>query len=135
MINSISGCSPGKAQAMKGVLEHCVRMLVLLSFASALQAGTNSSPQVFTITAKRFSFQPAEITVESGRPVMLQVTSEDVTHGLKCNDLKFNIAVHKGRTTELTFTPHQVGRFVARCSHFCGMGHGSMTFVINVVEK
>lgn len=120
---------------MKRVLKHCLPILALLSVASAMHARTDSSPQVFTVTAKRFSYQPAEITVQNGRPVVLQVTSEDVTHGLKCKDLSFEVAIHKGRTTEVTFTPTRIGRFVARCSHFCGMGHGSMIFIINVVGK
>lgn len=120
---------------MKRTLEHCLGLLILLLLAFPLHAGTDSSPQVIAVTAKRFSFQPAEITVEKGRPVVLQLTSEDVTHGLKCKDLDFDIAIHKGRSVQVTFTPSQAGRFIARCSHFCGMGHGSMTFVINVVDK
>lgn len=120
---------------MKRTCKRCSWILILFAIPSALLAGGDSSPQVFTVTAKRFSYQPAEITVQNGRPVVLELTSEDVTHGLKNKDLHFNVAIHKGRTTEVTFTPHQTGRFVARCSHFCGMGHGSMTFVINVVDK
>lgn len=120
---------------MKRTCKHCLWMLVLLAIPAALSAGTDPSPQVFTVTAKRFSFQPAEITVQNGRPVVLELTSEDVTHGLKSNEFHFKVAIHKGHTTEVTFTPHQAGRFVARCSHFCGMGHGSMTLVVNVVGK
>lgn len=98
-------------------------------------AANDASPQRFNVTAKRFSYDPAQITVENNRPVVLELTSEDVTHGLKSKELDFNVTVHKGRTAEVTFTPHRAGRFVARCSHFCGVGHGSMTLVINVVDK
>ena len=108
---------------------------MLLSLATALHAGNDSAPQRFNVTAKRFSFGPQEITVQDGNPVILELTSDDVTHGLKCKEFGFNVAIHKGHTTEVTFTPHHAGRFVARCSHFCGRGHGSMIFIINVVDK
>lgn len=108
---------------------------MLLSLARAVHVGNGSAPQRFSVSAKRFSFEPPGITVEDGKPVVLGLTSDDVTHGLKCTELGFNVVIHKGHTTELTFTPHRAGRFVGRCSHFCGMGHGSMTFVINVVDK
>lgn len=120
---------------MNRVAVHGLKMLFLLSLASVLHAGADTSPQRFEVAAKRFSFQPAQITVQMGRPVVLELTSGDVTHGLKSKEFQFNVTIHKGQTTEVTFTPHEVGRFVARCSHFCGMGHGSMTFIINVVDK
>lgn len=120
---------------MKRVAVHCSKILFLLSIASAQHAIADSSPQRFEVAAKRFSFQPEQITVQVGRPVVLELTSEDVTHGLKSKEFRFNMTTHKGQTTEVTFTPRESGRFVARCSHFCGMGHGSMTFVINVVDK
>jgi cytochrome c oxidase subunit II len=120
---------------MKHAGKHCLRILLLLSFAPAAMAGTDSSPQRFHIAAKRFSFEPGQIAVEDNRTVILQLTSEDVTHGLKSKDFNFNVAIHKGQTTEVTFTPHRAGRFIARCSHFCGVGHGSMILVIDVVDK
>lgn len=115
--------------------KYCLTILLTLLLAPVVMAGGDTWPQRFNVTAKRFSFQPEQITVEDNRPVILEITSDDVTHGLKSKDFNFNATIHKGQTTEVTFTPHQAGRFVARCSHFCGMGHGSMTFVINVVDK
>jgi len=111
---------------------------ILLPFALLLSPGfarQNPEPQRFQIVARRYSYQPSEITVVKGRPVVLELTSDDVTHGLKCKELGFKVTLHKGKTTEVTFTPLETGRFVGRCSHFCGMGHGSMTLVIDVVEK
>lgn len=112
-----------------------VKILLLFSLASVLVANADSSPQRFNVVAKRFSFQPEQITVQDRRPVVLELTSEDVTHGLKIKELNVNVIVRKGQTKEVTFTPDHAGRFVGRCSHFCGMGHGSMTFVINVVDQ
>lgn len=110
-----------------------IALIFLLS--TALLAGPVVPAHHFTITAKRFSFQPSEITVQKGIPVILELTSLDVTHGLKCKQLGFNVTIHKGQTTEVKFTPTETGHFLGRCSHFCGIGHGSMTLVINVVDK
>lgn len=110
-------------------------LILLFSLAPVVTSGSDTSPQRFNITAKRFSYEPSEINVVDHRKVILELTSEDVTHGLKCKELDFNATVHKGRTMEVTFTPQHAGRFVARCSHFCGLGHGSMTLVITVVDE
>jgi cytochrome c oxidase subunit II len=120
---------------MNRMLRPMLAILPVL-LCSVIQTARSTSPlQTFTITAKRFSFQPDEITVQKGRPVILDLISKDVTHGLKCKELGVNATIHKGQTTEVKFTPHEAGRFVGRCSHFCGIGHGSMTLVINVVDK
>ena len=114
----------------------CSLIILLASvLASASLAGPGVTPQRITIVAKRFSYQPDQITVQKGRPVILDLTSEDVTHGLKLKDFGIKVTIHKGKITEVEFTPEQTGRFVGRCSHFCGMGHGSMTLVINAVDK
>lgn len=110
-------------------------LLLPLASIEAARAGQAPSPQHFTIVAKRFSFSPGEITVQKGRPVILDLTSLDVTHGLHFKEFDLHVTIRKGKTTEVEFTPTQTGRFVGRCSHFCGIGHGSMTLAIDVVDK
>jgi cytochrome c oxidase subunit 2 len=58
----------------------------------------------------------------------------DVTHGLKIEafDVKSD-DIKKGKETEIRFTPQETGHFEAKCAHFCGKGHGSMTLQIDVV--
>jgi cytochrome c oxidase subunit II len=119
---------------MKLFAKSLTAVLMLSLVAVALRARQAVAPQEIAITAGRYAYQPDEITVHKGQPVILELTSEDVTHGLECKELGFEVTIHKGRATEAKFTPQETGRFVARCSHFCGMGHGSMTLVINVVD-
>src|SRR5262249_40135747 len=38
-------------------------------------------PRVVAVTAKRFEFEPKEVHVKKGESVVLEVTSQDVTHG------------------------------------------------------
>jgi len=71
--------------------------------------------------------------VKAGQPVVLVLKSLDVAHGLRIGDLGVDIKVKAGETTEVTFTPSKTGDFSGHCSVFCGLGHGSMTFMLHVV--
>ena len=93
-----------------------------------------STPRRVEVTAKRFAFEPTEITLKKGEPVDLVLKSQDVPHGLRFRELKLDVHVSKGGTTEAHFTPDQTGTFIGHCSVFCGMGHGSMTLKLHVVD-
>jgi cytochrome c oxidase subunit II len=86
------------------------------------------------ITARRFAFDPGEITLKKGEPVVLVLKSADVAHGLRFRDLDVNVKVGAGGTAEVSFTPQKTGDFVGHCSVFCGSGHGSMTVKLHVVD-
>jgi cytochrome c oxidase subunit 2 len=103
--------------------------LALSGFAPAPDA-----PRRIDVSVKKFAYTPAEITVKKGEPVVLILTSEDVTHGLKFKELNLNTKVDKGKPSELAFTPDKAGDFVGHCSVFCGSGHGSMTLTLHVTE-
>jgi cytochrome c oxidase subunit 2 len=86
------------------------------------------------VVAKRFSYQPSEITVKKGEPVLLVVTSQDVGHGLRIRELNVDLKTPKsGGTAQVQFTPNLTGDFVGHCSVFCGAGHGSMALTLHVV--
>jgi cytochrome c oxidase subunit II len=92
------------------------------------------APRVVSITAKRFSFEPNEITLKKGEPVTLQITSNDVTHGFFLRPLKIDEDIEPGKTTSVTVTPDKAGKFTLICDHLCGIHHGSMRMTVNVVE-
>ena len=92
------------------------------------------APKRIEVTAKRFTYEPAEITVKKGEPVVLVIKSADVAHGLRFRDLDLNAKIDKGGTAELKFTPDKTGDFVGHCSVFCGSGHGEMTLTLHVVN-
>jgi cytochrome c oxidase subunit 2 len=115
-------------------------MLVPLLMIAAAFVPLNSNvraqaaPQRIEITAKRFEFVPAEITVKKGQPVVLVIKSADVAHGLRFRDLNLNVKIDAGGTAELPFTPDKTGDFVGHCSVFCGSGHGGMAMTMHVVN-
>jgi cytochrome c oxidase subunit II len=108
----------------------------------ALTATVLGSPRKATTSAKhieivasRFSFSPNEITVKRGDPVTITVRSTDVTHGLVIEALGVRTNhIKKGQPEDLTLVPETAGTFQGKCAHFCGKGHGSMTFTVHVVE-
>jgi cytochrome c oxidase subunit 2 len=109
----------------------CLAMgsLTLSGFSSAQDA-----PRRIEVSVKKFAYTPAEITLKKGEPVVLVLTTEDVSHGLKFKELNLNAKFDKGKPAELAFTPDKTGDFVGHCSVFCGSGHGSMTLTLHVTE-
>jgi len=115
----------------KTVLLSCLAMgsLTLSGFAPAPDA-----PRRVEVSAKKFVYSPAEVTLKKGEPVVLVLTTEDVGHGLKFKELGLDSKFNKGKPGELAFTPDKAGDFVGHCSVFCGSGHGSMTLTLHVTE-
>lgn len=107
-------------------------LTVMLSFTSVVWA--QAAPRTIEITVKRFSYDPGEITLKKGQPVVLVLKSADVAHGLRIRDLDVNIKVKAGGTAEARFTPEKTGDFIGHCSVFCGSGHGSVILKLHVVD-
>jgi cytochrome c oxidase subunit II len=114
---------------------------ILPMFALALLAGVSyarhddaSSPKIIELKAKRFTFTPGEITLKKDEPVVLRLSTEDVTHGLSLEQLQIDATIEPGKISDVAITPRQTGKFVAACNHFCGAGHRNMRLAINVVE-
>jgi cytochrome c oxidase subunit 2 len=119
---------------MKLNLKMVTITLSALALTATVLGRQATSPQHIDVVARRFSFEPSEITVKKGDPVILTVHSEDVTHGLVIEQLGIRTEVKKGQAEDLTLTPETAGTFQGQCAHFCGKGHGSMTFTVHVVE-
>jgi cytochrome c oxidase subunit 2 len=97
-------------------------------------SSAEESARRIEITARRFTFDPTEITLKKGQPIDLVVKSLDVAHGLRFRDLNLEMKVPKSGTAELRFTPEKTGDFVGHCAVFCGAGHGGMELTLHVVE-
>ena len=109
-------------------------IFVALLFCFSLSAGPET-PRRIEISASKFAYSPNEITLKKGEPVVLVLRSTDVTHGLTVPDLGINTTeIKKGKDSEIPLTPEKTGHFAGQCAHFCGAGHGSMTFQVEVTE-
>ena len=109
-------------------------LLLLCYLREVPPAHAAQTPRRIEVTAKRFEYVPAEISIKKGEPVVLVLHSTDVAHGVKFAELGLKADIGTAGTSELPFTPDKVGTFVGHCSHFCGSGHGTMTLTMHVTE-
>jgi cytochrome c oxidase subunit II len=111
-----------------------VGALTTAAFVAHTARAQDAAPRRIEIIAKKFSFDPGEITLKKDQPVVLVLKSADVAHGLRFRELDVNVKVKAGGTEEVQFTPEKTGDFIGLCSVFCGSGHGSMNLELHVVE-
>ncbi len=121
---------------MHGKQIHLFLLAAALTIAgqSAPTARAEAAPHRIEVTAKRFAFEPGEITLKKGEPVVLVLKSADVAHGLRIRDLNIAVKVDAGGTAQVQFIPQKTGDFIGHCYVFCGRGHGSMAFTLHVVN-
>ena len=88
--------------------------------------------RIFHVDASSFAFSPAELKVNPGDQVTIELTSSDVVHGLYLDGYDLQISADPGQTTELTFIADQAGSFRFRCSVTCGDLHPFMIGKLHV---
>jgi cytochrome c oxidase subunit 2 len=69
----------------------------------------------------------SELHLPLGRPVRLEITSEDVIHSFWVPNFLAKRDATPGRVSELMFTPTELGTFPVLCAELCGAGHAIMT--------
>jgi cytochrome c oxidase subunit 2 len=116
---------------VKGTFALALALVLALVLPVLLSA--DEATRTVEITAKRFEFVPATVTLKKGETARLRVKSDDVTHGLFLRALKIDTDLVPGEVQELTVTPQVAGTFTAICHHFCGAQHGNMKLIV-VVE-
>jgi cytochrome c oxidase subunit 2 len=94
---------------------------------TAQQPGANPQVKEFTVVARRFSFDPAVITVQQGDTVRITASSADVVHGLALPDFNVNLRLEPGAQPQTaTFVADKKGTFTFYCNVYCGAGHTDM---------
>lgn len=111
----------------------------------------NQNVQVISVTAKKYSYTPAEIHVKKGTKVQLRITALDHQHGFKINvypdggntkgseGLEFTSpkdcwTIPKGQTVTIEFVAKTPGSYPFKCCKFCGFGHMGMKGEVIVDE-
>ena len=114
--------------------DRTLALLALLALLPVTRSAGADMPRVVEIVAKRFQFTPDEVVLKKDEPVILRLTSQDVTHGFYMKKLGIDATIEPGRTTDVELTPREAGRFLTICDHFCGAGHGNMKMTLVVEE-
>jgi len=98
----------------------------LAGAALAAAFATADTPRIVRITAKKFTFEPREVALKLGEPVVLELETLDREHGFDCPALGLRADLAPGRAVRLPLTPAKAGRFGFLCNIFCGDGHDEM---------
>jgi cytochrome c oxidase subunit 2 len=114
-----------------GVLAAAATAGVVLSQTPPSQT---SGERVIRITAKRFTYEPAEVTLVRGQPVVLELVSLDRSHGFRVPTLNIREEIPEGGVAHVRIVPERAGRFFFACDVFCGSGHEEMEGDIIVTE-
>lgn len=139
----------GYALALVGMIVY----LVTLSF-SANASFWRDPPAVLRVRVTAFQWcwrfqyvgQPVSIAgrcaggpvptlvLPAGEPVRLDLTSLDVLHGFWLPGLKVKMDVYPGHVNSFTLTLRD-GKWLGRCSQFCGLYHYGMMFYLRAVPR
>ena len=104
---------------------------ITLTLAALAWSGTSIAqtpePRTIEVLARRFAFEPPEITVAVGEPIRLVVRSGDGVHGIEIKKVKVNKEIPRGGApVTIDFTATEAGRFPILCSEYCGDAHADM---------
>jgi cytochrome c oxidase subunit II len=110
-------------------------LAVIFLFANTTSSrAQDPEPKVIEIHAKKFAYEPAEITLHKGETYKLHLTSDDSPHSLRINALNLNAKMKAGEFNDVLFTPDQMGDFKADCGVYCGAGHKTMSMTVRVIQ-
>jgi cytochrome c oxidase subunit II len=99
----------------------------------ALGVRAQSAPRVIPVVARKFTYDPDEITLKVNEAVVFRLTTLDVVMGFSLPDFGLRATILPGQTGELAFTPGKTGAFTFLCDVFCGSGHENMEGTLHVV--
>src|SRR3989442_4570505 len=121
---------------MKRIIRLTARaVLAAVGMAAGRQAAVPAgAEQVVHMTAKRFEYNPSEITLKTGVPVILEITALDRDHGFKIPEFNVRADLKSGEVTRFRILPDRTGRFEVRCDAICCSGHEDMAGEIVVVD-
>ena len=99
-----------------------------------------------TVTGRQFQwtfgYPDANVEVRDGslrlpigRPLVFDVTSEDVIHSFWVPDLYGKIDANPGRVNHIWFQARDPGTYRGVCAELCGGGHANMLFQVEVMTE
>ncbi len=90
--------------------------------------------KLIKVSARRFIFPPANITLKKGETVDIELSTADVLMGFSVPDMNARSDIPPGQVMHVKLTPDKVGTFTFLCDIFCGSGHENMNGTITVVD-
>ncbi|HSL22806.1 MAG TPA: cupredoxin domain-containing protein [Vicinamibacterales bacterium] len=104
--------------------------------ARARQVTSGGDVKTIDVTASRFQFEPATISVAQGDTVRLRLRSADRSHAFAIKAFRVKALIPKGgETVTVEFVADQAGTFAFTCAEYCGTGHSGMKGRLVVLAK
>jgi len=82
--------------------------------------------RLFQLRAGQYAYAPAELHVNPGDTVTIELTSSDTVHGLYIDGYGVAVESDPGQAATLTFVADRSGSFRFRCNVTCGALHPFM---------
>ena len=133
MIQSYSLRAAARSVALAGAASVAAAVLGAVVHRAIAQSAT-ASERVLQIAAERYEYEPDEVVLKRGEPVILVLVSKDRLHGFHVKALGIRADVLPGTPVRVRVVPDKIGTFPFTCDVFCGSGHGDMQGVITVTE-
>jgi cytochrome c oxidase subunit II len=105
----------------------------LLAATGQFVVRAQSKPRIIKVTARKFTYEPAELTLKLNQAVIFQLTTLDVVMGFSVPDFGARGTIIPGQMAEVAMTPTRIGEFTFLCDVFCGSGHENMEGTLRVV--
>lgn len=96
---------------------------------------TGSAERTFRIEASQFAYSPAEIKVNPGDRVTIELVAKDVVHGLAIDGYPIQTTADPGQPGRITFIADKPGTFRMRCTVTCGNLHPFMIGKLHVGQN
>jgi len=119
--------------------ERLARVLVITLVAAAVVLPAwgwwkqSYSGLIHARMAETGGWTPENLTAEVGKPLKLQLTSDDVLHGFAVGQMRMQpVDVVPGEISEVTLTFDQPGKYVFYCTRWCSLNHWRMRGTIEV---
>jgi cytochrome c oxidase subunit 2 len=104
--------------------------------AWARQVKSGGDVKTIDVTASKFQFEPATISVAQGDTVRLRLHSADRSHAFAIKAFRVKTLIPKGgETVAVEFVADQAGTFAFTCAEYCGTGHSGMKGSLVVVAS
>ena len=115
-------------------------LLALSAMAAGMSArqvkGDVEDVKTVDVTASRFQFDPATITVTEGDRVRLRLHSMDRDHAFAIKAFRVKALIPRaGEAITVEFVADRAGSFDFTCAEYCGTGHGRMKGRLVVVPR
>jgi len=120
-------------QLHRRMLLRAATAIGLLAVGGRIAVQAQSKPRVIPIVARKFTYDPQELTLKLNEPVIFHLTTLDVVMGFSVPDFGVRGTIIPGQTTEVAMTPTKAGEFTFLCDVFCGSGHENMDGTMRVV--